>query len=269
MAREDSPYLTIAAELRQRIRDGEWPAGTNLPHRTKLAREFAVSRETIDRAVGVLEAEGLAWAVPRRGTVVRYGAARTRRPRGNVVKRNTGTDSPGYSFPSASGTEVWHHHINPTAAVEPLSDPRLAQMLGVAEGTPVLRRHRVTGPITEPPFQINDSWIHPDAAREVPEVAGQDPGPGGWLYRLEKAGHWPISWMEFHRARLPAKGEAAELQIPLSVPVLEIVRVGRSGKTNKPVEVTMYVIPSDRVETVQVLVRDESAEEPWPGEPGS
>jgi DNA-binding GntR family transcriptional regulator len=53
--------------------------------------------------------------------------------------------------------------------------------------------------------------------------------------------------MEFHRARLPAKEEAAELQIPFSVPVLEIVRVGRSGKTDKPVEVTMYVIPSDRV----------------------
>jgi DNA-binding GntR family transcriptional regulator len=269
MAREDSPYLTIAAELRQRIRDGEWPAGTNLPHRTELARQFGVSRETIDRAVGVLEAEGLAWAVPRRGTIVRYGAARTRRPRGNLVKRNTGTDSPGYSFPSASGTEVWHHHIKPTATVEPLSDPRLAQVLGVAEGTQVLRRHRVTGPVTEPPFQINDSWIHPDAVQAAPEVAGQEPGPGAWLYRLEKAGHWPISWMEFHRARLPAKEEAAELQIPLSVPVLEIVRVGRSGKTGKPVELTMYVIPSDRVETVQVLERDESAQEPWPDEPGS
>ena len=99
-----------------------------LPHQ-------AGSRETIDRAVGVLEAEGLAWAVPRRGTVVRYGATRARRPRGNIVKRNTGTDSPGYSFPSASGTEVWHHHIKPTAVVEPLNDPRLARMLGVPEGT--------------------------------------------------------------------------------------------------------------------------------------
>jgi DNA-binding GntR family transcriptional regulator len=73
--------------------------------------------------------------------------------------------------------------------------------------------------------------------------------------------------VEFHRARLPAKEEAAELQIPLSVPVLEIVRVGRSGKTSKPVEVTAYIIPSDRDETVQVLEREESAREPWPDEP--
>ena len=266
MAREDAPYLTIAEELRRRIKAGTYPPGEYLPYRTELAAEFKASRTTIDRAVGVLEAEGLVWGVPRRGTVVRYGMTRPRRPRGNIVKRNTATDSLGYSFPAASGTEVWHHHITPVASEETLDDPRLARMLGVAEGSPVLRRHRVTGPVTEPPFEICDSWIHPDAVKVAPEAAKQDPGPGGWLARLEQAGHWPISWMEFHRGRLPTAAEAAELHIPLSVPVLEIVRVGRSGKTGKPVEVTVYVIPSDRVETVQVLERDESASGPWQDE---
>lgn len=264
MAREDSSYLTIAAELRRRIEGGDYSPGSRLPHRTELAKEFGVSRETVDRAVRVLEAEGMAWALPRRGTVVRYGMTRPRRPRGNIVKRNTATDRPGYSFPSASGTEVWGHHIEPTAGPAPLTDPRLARLLGVPEGSTVMRRHRVTGPITEPPFQLSDSWIHPDAAKDVPQVTDQDPGPSAWIYHLEKAGHWPISWIEYHRARLPTRAEATELQIPLSVPVLEIVRVGRSGKTEKPIEVTMYVIPSDRVETVQVLERDEAAQGPWP-----
>lgn len=269
MAREDSPYLTIAADLEQRIKDGEWPAGEKLPRRVDLAKHYQVSRATIDNAVGLLEAKGLAWAVPHAGTVVRYGMARARRPRGNIVKRNAGGDSPGYSFPAAASTEVWHHHITPTASEEKLTDPRLARMLGVPEGSLVMRRHRVTGPLTEPPFQISDSWIHPDIARDVPEVVGQQQGPvSAWLYHIERAGHWPLSWIEFHRARLPTPDEAAELQIPLSVPVLEIVRVGRSGKTNKPVEVTTYVIPSDRVETVQMLERDESAQHPWPDELG-
>jgi GntR family transcriptional regulator len=266
LAREDAPYLTIAADLERRIKDGEWPAGEKLPRRVDLANEYKVSRTTIDNAVGVLEAKGLAWAVPHAGTVVRYGMTRARRPRGNIVKRNTGADSPGYSFPAAASTEVWHHHITPTATEEKLTDPRLARLLGVPEGSLVMRRHRVTGPVTEPPFQINDSWIHPEIAKDVPEVANQEPGPGGWLYHIERAGHWPLSWMEFHRARLPTVDEAAELQIPLSVPVLEIVRVGRSGKTSKPVEVTAYIIPSDRVETIQVLERDESAQDPWPDE---
>ena len=70
--------------------------------------------------------------------------------------------------------------------------------------------------------------------------------------------------MEFHRARMPTKSEAAELQVPVTLPVLEIVRVGRSALDGEPVEVTEYVIPSDRVETVHELHRDESAAWPWP-----
>jgi GntR family transcriptional regulator len=48
------------------------------------------------------------------------------------------------------------------------------------------------------------------------------------------------------------------------MPVLEIVRVGTSGKDEQPLEVTVYVIPSDRVEQVVVLERSEGAAEPWP-----
>ena len=268
MVTKHSRYTEIAAQLRARILAGEWEPGSTLPRLDVLAIEYSADKNTMSRALSELESEGLVWSVPRRGTIIRHGMARPHRMRGNLVKRNVATDEPGYSFPSASGQEVWRHHITPTAKPEKLDNPRIARLLKVPVDSEILLRHRVTGPETEPPFQINDSWIHPDAVKDAPEVAGQDPGPGGWLYRLEKAGHWPISWMEFHRARLPAKEEAAELQIPLSVPVLEIVRVGRSGKTDKPVEVTVYVIPSDRVETVQVLERDESAQAPWPDEPG-
>jgi DNA-binding GntR family transcriptional regulator len=81
---------------------------------------------------------------------------------------------------------------------------------------------------------------------------------------MERAGHWPIEWIEYHRARQATREEAAELEIPTSMWVLEIVRVGRSGKTHKPVEVTVYVIPADRIETVQVLDREETAKAPWP-----
>lgn len=68
-------------------------------------------------------------------------------------------------------------------------------------------------------------------------------------------------------------GLPVRVQPEPGLPVLEIVRVGRSAKDEQPIEVTMYVIPSDRVETFQVLHRDESAAWPWPnqpdGEPGA
>jgi GntR family transcriptional regulator len=70
--------------------------------------------------------------------------------------------------------------------------------------------------------------------------------------------------MEIHRARMPSKDEATLLEIPTSLPVLEIVRVGTSAADHQPIEVTEYVVASDRVETVHVLHRDENAQQPWP-----
>lgn len=266
MPPRNSRYPRIAAQLRERIVAGEWEPGSTLPTLDELAAEYGADKNTISRAISeVLEPEGLVWAVPKRGTIVRYGMSRPHRVRGNLVKRNVATDSPGYSFPSASGQEVWRHHITPTAELAPLNDPRLARLLKVPTGTQVLLRHRVTGPETEPPFQINNSWVHPRAA-DIPGVAGQAPGPGDWLYRIEQAGHGPLSWMEYHRARLPSTDEAVELQIPVTLPVMEIVRVGRSALDGEPIEVTEYVIPSDRVETMHELHRDESAAWPWPND---
>jgi hypothetical protein len=77
----------------------------------------------------VLEPEGLVWAVPKRGTIVRHGMVRPHRMRGNLVKRNIATDGPGYSFPSASGQVVWQHHITPTAKQGKLEGSRLARLL--------------------------------------------------------------------------------------------------------------------------------------------
>ncbi|MEV8635525.1 GntR family transcriptional regulator [Streptosporangium sp. NPDC051023] len=259
-----SRYLDLAAQIRTRIEAGEWKPGAKLPRLDDFAAQYGANRDTIGRAIGVLESEGFVWAVQGRGIIVRHGMMRLRRPRGNLVKRNVATDAPGYSFPSASGQEVWRHHVPPTTSPDPLTDPRIAKLLGVPVGTEVMRRFRVTGPESEPPFQIAISWIHPRGVADAPEVVTQAAGPGDWLYRLERAGHWPITWMEFHRARMPTKGEAALLEIPISLPVLEIVRQGVSGRDDQPIEVTEYIVASDRVETVHVLHRDESAQAPWP-----
>lgn len=259
-----SRYLDIAAAIRERIEAGEWEPGALLPRLNDLAKQYNANRDTIGRAVSVLESEGYVWAVQGRGIVVRHGLMRLRRPRGDLVKRNKATPNAGYSFPAASGQEKWKHHITPLAGYEPLINPRVARLLGVEPGTSVMRRFRVTGPESEPPFQINISWIHPRGVADAPEVASEDPGPGHWLYLLERAGHWPISWTEFHRARMPTQEEAKLLEIAISLPVLEIVRVGTSGGDGQPIEVTEYVAASDRVETVHVLRRDESAQPPWP-----
>lgn len=261
-----SRYLDIASKIRERIEVGEWGPGTRLPRLDDFAAEYGANRDTVGRAIAVLETEGYVWAVQGRGIAVRYGTMRPRRPRGDLVKRNE--QATGYSFPSASSQELWIRHGEATSAPARLEDSRIASLLGVKPGTEVLRRFRVTGPPSEAPFQIGISWIHPRFADLVAEVDAS-PAAGEWLYHIEKAGHWPISWMEIHRARMPTKEEASLLEIPTSLPVLEIVRIGTSGTDGRPVEVTEYVVASDRVETVHVLRRDQNAQEPWPDELGS
>lgn len=260
-------HREIADDLRRRIRDGEWSPGTNLPYVTDLAAEFNVSRDVVARAIAELENDGLVWAIPGHGTVVRP-AKRRRIVRGNLVKRDTrhlidgGPATGGYSFIAAASNESWIHRIPPTTSVQPLTDRRLAKLLNVDEGTEVLRRRSVTGPPDESPFQITDSWIHPRGVADAPAVAEQDTEPGAWLDRLEEAGHGPIDWVEIHRGRLPGRDEAALLQIPTGLPVQEVVRVGFSAKDDKAVEVTQTVIPCDRVEDITHLKRDASAA--WP-----
>ncbi len=260
-----SRYLDIAKAIKERIKAGEWQVGDRLPPLRELGKEFGANRDTVGRAVGALEAEGYVVAVQGSGVTVRAipptDPLRPMRQRGDKVKRNT--KSTGYSFPSASSQEKWERHGDATSAPEPLNDPRIANLLGVEPGTEVLRRFRVTGPPAEAPFQINSSWIHPRVADLVADVDA-NPAAGEWLYRIERAGHWPIAWVEFHRVRMPTKEEMALLGIPASLPVWEIVRQGRSGADSQPVEVTEYVIPGDRVETFHILQREGGAQEPWP-----
>ncbi len=260
---EHSRYRDIAAQIRERIEAGEWAPGTKLPKLDDFAGQYGANRDTVNRAIGVLEVEGYVCAVQGSGITVRYGAMRPPRPRGDLVKRNE--RATGYSFPSASGQELWVQHGAAEMAPAVLEDARPAKLLGVPAGTEVLRRFRVTGPASEAPYQVVTSWIHPRVADLVTGVAG-DAAAGEWLMRIEKGGHWPISWVEFHRSRQPTKEEAALLRIPDSLPVLEITRLGTSGGDDQPVEVTTQVIAGDRVETVHVLVRDPGAQQPWPGD---
>jgi GntR family transcriptional regulator len=134
----------------------------------------------------------------------------------------------------------------------------------VAESDRVVRRRRVTSPAGEPPFQLADSWIHPSGIADAPRAAVPDTGPGGYLDRLEEAGHGPISWTELVRARMPLPDEADLLQIAARAVVIEIARVGTSAKTQAPVEVTICVIPAERVEIITLLERDHTARWPRP-----
>lgn len=52
-------YQSLAALLSQRIREGIWPVGSNLPSETVLCRTFNTSRHTLRHALQTIESSGL------------------------------------------------------------------------------------------------------------------------------------------------------------------------------------------------------------------
>jgi GntR family transcriptional regulator len=258
-----SRYEIEAARLRQMIRAGEYPVGSTLPRIAELTEERGVSPSTIRKALELLEEEGLIRVVRGTGAIVQPPKPERRRIRRGVrIERDPAR---GYVFPAAAhAQEQWQVHGKARRSMEP-APKVVADVFGVEQGTDVLRRRRVTSPAGDPPFQIVDTWLSPDAVADAPKVADASTGPGGYLDRLEEAGHGPISWQETTRARMPSSEEARLLGTSTARPVLELLLIGTSARTERPVEATIRVIPADRVEIVTNLDRADSAQ--WPVQP--
>jgi DNA-binding GntR family transcriptional regulator len=98
-------YVHIADLLRERVRSGALEPGALLPSEAALSAEFGVVRNTVRRALAVLESEGLVEPVPGRGRMVSHpgGALIYRRIASDLRARIEGGEaSPGTLLPSES-----------------------------------------------------------------------------------------------------------------------------------------------------------------------
>ena len=69
-ATEWGAYKGITDQLRRRIAEGEFAAGSLLPSEAVLTVEFGVARNTLRRALSDLERDGLIRTLPGRGRIV-------------------------------------------------------------------------------------------------------------------------------------------------------------------------------------------------------
>ncbi len=67
-------YIRIREELRRRVLEGVYRPGQRIPSEPSLAREFGVSRGTVERAIRGLVEEGVLVREQGRGTFVAYPA---------------------------------------------------------------------------------------------------------------------------------------------------------------------------------------------------
>jgi GntR family transcriptional regulator len=64
----NAAYRTLAARLRDAIRDGEYADGRQLPTEEQLSVSYSLSRQTVRRAMQDLVSEGIIYRVAGRGT---------------------------------------------------------------------------------------------------------------------------------------------------------------------------------------------------------
>lgn len=227
-------FAQIADILRDRIRRGVHAPGSPLPSEPELSREFAVSRVTINRAVGLLRSEGLVQVRRGKGVFVRSVPVITR-----VATRRHGARNNGRG---AFDVELRRLGLDPswTASVErvPASE-QTAELLNVEIGSElVVRRRRYFA--NDLPVQIADTYL----ASELAEKAGvteENTGPGGTYSRLADIGRGPVHFTEDVTCRGATNAEAAFLEIEPNQPVFEILFVA-SDRENRPVAVTRHVM---------------------------
>ncbi|MEV5240338.1 TetR/AcrR family transcriptional regulator C-terminal domain-containing protein [Streptomyces cinnamoneus] len=210
------PYLRIAAELRQRIADGELTPGDRVPSTRQIAREWNVALATATKVLTTLRQEGLVRAQPRVGTVVAGpGAAVSPAPAPSSPPSPAQPPPPPQPQASSTGRaadgELTQERIVRAAVaiadaegLAALSMRGVAARLGVAAMSPY--RH-VTG---------KDDLVFLMADAVLAEISYPRDAPPGWRGRLERGARalWAV-----HRAH-PWLAQIAPLTRPLALPHL-------------------------------------------------
>ncbi|WP_433894840.1 GntR family transcriptional regulator [Streptomyces sp. CA-111067] len=235
-------FREIAAAIREEIQSGRYPSASVLPTEPELAARYNASRSLVNRAMGLLAAEGLVRGKQGRGTMVTWlppmlhSANRYSR----AARENDGARGAFDNEVRALGLEPQHEivveHAKPPADV--------AEALGVSseEVTCLVRRRRLLA--SGIPVRLNASWFPLEiAAESVLEEAGPVI-TGGIKTALADLGYPQVEAVErIIPSRLPTNSEAQLLEISPERTVTEIFHAGQTAD-GRVVEVTTTVTPA-------------------------
>ncbi|REH18401.1 GntR family transcriptional regulator [Streptomyces sp. 2114.2] len=166
----EAPYLILADVLRARVLAGEWDVGVRLPSRARLAEEYGVGRNVVQRAMDRLIIEGLLEGRAGSGTYVCEPRERLRlvrsqhRERRDGISREAGMTKPGQA-------NAWDAHSQPRV---PAPDS-IAERLVLTPGELCVCTHYEF--LSEgQPVQLSASW-EPMAITEGTPVMLPENGP--------------------------------------------------------------------------------------------
>lgn len=196
-------YIQISDQLRERITRGELRPGDEIPSERQVAAEWEVSRPTATKALDILRREGLVDTRQGAGTFV-SGPRPVRRMAGERYLRSVET---GRIYLPNERARILAAELVP-APVD------IAHALGVADGTDVVRRCRLTLRDDEP-VELSTSWLAGELVKVAPRLLEASRILNGTLaYVEEQTGRRAAVARDRIAARLATADERDLLALP-------------------------------------------------------
>ncbi|GAA2369501.1 GntR family transcriptional regulator [Catellatospora methionotrophica] len=230
----------IAAELRALIMSGELATGTRLESTQQLMTRFAVTGQTVQRALAVLKDEGFVVGRAGLGVFVRDLSPLAIEPAAYMPPARPGA---GSRWTDGGGHGRGRIHLVDVREVQPPASVAVA--LGLADGVGAQLRQQVLFLDDEP---VELAWLYfpLDLARGT-ALAERRLVRGGIPRLLAEAGHPPVDWTDRISARSATTEEARLLELPGEVPVLRTARTVRTDG-GRPIEASVLVKGAHRYE---------------------
>lgn len=225
-AKEQTLHQRIQGDIETKIVSGEWPVGSRIPFEVDLARQYGVSRMTVNKVLTQLARAGLIDRVKRSGSFVRQPQTQSAVLEIGDIRAEVESLKLPYDFRVIQRRK----HRATSADRLRLDVPPSASVLDVT------CLHRAGGH----PFCLEERLISLDTVPEAEAATFADMTPGQWLLRQ-------VPWTSAeHRIHASAADEptAAALDVAHGTACLVIERRTWSG--NGPVTQVRLTYPGDR-----------------------
>ncbi|WP_371484905.1 GntR family transcriptional regulator [Kitasatospora sp. NBC_00315] len=229
------PYLQVVATLKAKIVSGELSHGDALPSVRDLAAQYSISTATAQKVHRTLKAEGLAEARPGASTTVSTRRTLHR----TAADRLEAALATGRIYADGEYAVI----TNADLTVPP---EWVADLLGVEDQGPALRRQRVTHNADGEPVSASTSWFSADLAETVPALLLKERIIGGTPSAIEAVtGRRAVASEEASTSAAATQEHAELLGVVADSPVLlsRNVYVDAQGDT---IEVGESVAPAGR-----------------------
>jgi GntR family transcriptional regulator len=213
MSSEEKKAESLADNLRDRIKHGEFGTGGRLPPVSQIAKDYQTTRPTTYQALALLQGEGL---------VVTKGNSFYAQ---STVRISTSVVPPFEEVLANQGiTSTVRNIIEPEVIIMP---DEIATLFDVEKGLYTIHRYRVQGQAGVP-YRLSEYWYPEQLARPYLQRLKDEPGYDILEDIKSDLGVTKQTVHDKVLARVPTKSEANLLSISRGTPVQEVIRTNRA-----------------------------------------